>query len=248
MILIFIAINICFCNKNTDQLPSLKPSPEKLTISSLSNGLTDIDFIFSKIKIGDTDTVSFSIKNNSQGAIENLVYLVEICQDDVQSFSSCNIIVDGTLPGALPPGAESGKLHTWVNKGIELDKSRINVGIISKNSITNHPLANIYDNNYCVFVTEEIDNDYYGKVRGYILIDGTAIFRFEDISKNQYNAVGLFVNDTAFHGRIENDNTPILFKHDSIQAGSENLTFRLKLQTPINNTVIALFANTKSRY
>lgn len=161
MILIFIAINICFCNKNTDQLPSLKPPPEKLTISSLSNGLTDIDFIFSKIKIGDTDTVSFSIKNNSQGAIENLVYLVEICQDDVQSFSSCNIIIDGTLPGALLPGAESGTLHTWVNKGIELDKSLINVGIISKNTITSHPLANIYDNNYAVFVTEDIDNDYY---------------------------------------------------------------------------------------
>jgi hypothetical protein len=105
-----------------------------------------------------------------------------------------------------------------------------------------------------VFEATDPAENYYGNIRGYILADGTASFRLKGKADEYYNLEGNFTEMLSFNGRLMKDSQVLTpFALDSVgDPGSRKLidtahnalTFRLKLTTPINNTINSILSLT----
>jgi len=244
------------CNKNSNQLPPKEPPPQKLVISAKLNGLNTVDFIFEGNTAADSNSVVLYIKNNSTETINRLSYVVELCRAAEQTFDNCDLQLTDSIHNRILPGQTSDTLYKWSNKNIKLDSSLINVGIISADKISFNPLANAYENGYTVF---EGDDSLYGNVRGYILADGTATFRYKTIKSANYNAIGLFTPDkNAFSGMLSTSKETLSqFMLDSIDVSGtkrlivetkDSLQFRLKLHPHLADSTRSILTSLKKHF
>jgi hypothetical protein len=245
------------CNRNTDQLPARNAPPTELVISSKTEGLAQVDFIFHQTKNGSGDTVWLSIRNNTAAPIVNLKYIVELCKAVPQNYDNCDLQVQGLITDSIQSGKTSSTLFTWINRNIKLDTSLINTGVIAHNNLPPHPLANVYSNVYATFETAN-GVGYYGTVRGYVLADGQARFRVKGKDNDQFNAIGLFTQAIDFTGILHKENTLLTpFKLDFItvnggrqliDTANKRFTFRLALQKPIQDTIQSLLLFTQRNF
>lgn len=245
------------CNRNTDQLPPKKAPPAELIIPAKTNGLAQVDFIFHQTKNTTGDTVWLSIRNNSTAAITNLKYLVELCKAAPQNYDNCDLQIQGTISDSIHSGKTKEKVFTWTNRNIKLDTTLINVGVIAYSGLLPHPLGNVYSNIYAAFETSTAIG-YYGTVRGYVLADGTARFRLKGKNDDQFNAAGLFTQVVDYSGTLTKEGNILTpFALDSVTVGSNRMlidtannkfNFRLKLQTPIQDTIQSLMLFTQRNF
>ncbi|MBO9203382.1 MULTISPECIES: hypothetical protein [Niastella] len=252
-----IVVLLFSCNRNSDQLPPKKAPPTELVISSKTNGLAQVDFIFHQTRIASGDTVWLSIRNNTNAPIVNLKYIVELCKAVPQNYDNCDLQVHGLITDSIQSGQTRPKVFTWINRNIRLDSSLINTGVIAHNSLPPHPLGNVYSNIYASFETDS-EVGYYGTVRGYVLADGLARFRIKGKDNDQFNATGLFTQAFDFTGNLYKDNSLLTpFKLDSItvngnrqliDTANNKFNFRLALQKPVRDTIQSLLLFTQRNF
>ncbi|MGV3768000.1 MAG: hypothetical protein ACO1NW_17835 [Chitinophagaceae bacterium] len=246
------------CNKNTDQLPPKQVKPQELVKPALINGVQEVDFLFYKTTVPGSDTVWLKIRNNTPNALTSLRYVVEVCKAVPQHFDNCDLQITADLPGSLAAGETSEKLFQWVNKGISLDSTLINTGVISYSGLPLHPMANVYHNIYAAFETAPGQTGYFGLVRGYVLADGTGLFRLKGKNNELLNAAGYFPQTLAYEGLLKKDTEVISpFSLDSVEVNGTKLLFdtanqrfhfRLGLTAPLNDTIHSISIFTQRNY
>lgn len=251
---LYLGISAISCNKNSTQLPPIKAPQKELSVSAKINGLATVDLIFRQTQTATADTVWLSVKNTATASISNLQFVVELCKATPQQYDNCDLQVTRTLPDTIAPGGTVNNVYMWANKGIKLDAGLINTGIIAYTGLPPHPLADVYNNVYAVFEATDSAGNYYGNIRGYILADGTATFRLKGKADEYYNLEGNFTKMLSFNGRLMKDSQVLTpFALDSVgDAGSRKLVdttgdalkFRVKLTTPINNTINSILSLT----
>lgn len=253
---IILLFSLFGCDKNSNQLPARNAPPSKFTISAKLNGLSTIDFVFEQRTTKDGESVALYIQNNTSDTLHRLHYLIELCKAVEKTYDNCDLQLADSIREAIPPGKLSEKLYQWDNKNIRLDSNLITAGIIYADRIVPHPLANVYDNIYAAF---EGDAPLYAAVRGYILADGSTIFRYKTIKDENYNGRGLFTADkNVFNGNLANPKEPVAqFMLDSIEvAGTKKLIdesngtlqFRLKLNPHLNDSTRSILTLVKKYF
>lgn len=244
------------CNKNSNQLPRKNPPPEKLVITAKLNGLSTIDFVFEQHVTKDSNWVNLYIRNTTTDTLNRLHYLIELCKAAEKTYDTCDLQLIDSIRQNIPPGEISQIQYQWTNKNIKLDANLITAGIIYSDRTTLHPLANAYDNIYGTF---EGDAPVYAVVRGYILADGNATFRYKTIKGENYNAQGLFTADkNVFNGTLTNPKEHVAqFMLDSITVSSTKklidesngtLQFRLKLNPHLTDSTRSILTLVNKHY
>jgi hypothetical protein len=244
------------CNKNSLELPPVTVPANVLSVPAKLEGLAVLDFVFHQVKSSTGDSVWLTVKNTTQQDFSQLSVLAELCQATEQNYDNCNLQFDGLLP-ALAGGKESPVLATWINRDIQLDAKRINVGIISLANVSVNPVSGIYNNVYASFENADTIARYYGNIRGYIFADGNATFRMKTSSNTSYNATGLFTKMLAFNGVLfagatvvspfSLDSTGAAGSRKLLDTANHQLNFRMRLNTPLNDTIATILSNTQKK-
>lgn len=244
------------CNKNSLELPPLSPPKSELRLQAKVNGIAILEFVFEKTTISGGDTVWLSVKNVSGKELKDIRYVTELCAATLQNFDNCSMQFSDTIKTLNANGDAVGEMK-WINAGLVLDSHRINVGVLSIGGEASHPLNGIYGNVSASFEGEDTAVKYYGQVRGYVLADGAAVFRFKSAFTTNLNAIGLFSGMDAFDGKlITPDVKPITYRLDSIgTAGARKLidtsdgkcTFRLKFDGQLDDEIHSILSITSKQ-
>lgn len=223
---------ILACNKNTNQLPPVA-IPETTTVACFINGLETVDVILQQSKKTQNGGLEVWLKNVSSNNLSNIKVIVEVCKNRKESYDSCGLQYIVTA-SSLKANDTGGYQLIFQNNTISLKNDLITVGILYYDSVK-HPLSGYYTNNIARF--EKSSDTQNADIRGYILAEGSAVFRLKKYNNDTaYTIKGIFKDSAlvydAHYYKAGIETSPLIL--DSLKINNVN-----KMQYAFENNILS---------
>lgn len=232
---LFSAIAFISCNKNSLQLP-VPDKPRTFTKYCKLDGVEKVAIVFRQDNNDLDGNTSLEIKNLTGSPISDLKLCISTCEELPANYDNCTkqvlLFID-----TLFSNKSYTKQLTYLLPSLTIHENATDAGIISYKG-AEHIYSNIYSSIYAEYFINKVRVKH-GLVNGYVLADGTALFRLKK-DKEYYNITGTIPDSSLFINGYLNDATVV--ELDSLDGNKQfyynqgNLKFKLQLKSNISTT------------
>lgn len=205
------------CNKNSNELPPIVVPdilPNIIIKTCKYYGTPLVRVIVTDSLINKEHKISAKFINASDTDLTDLTIVLEIGKDSEINFDNC-VFLQNFQYDKLAKGDTITEKNITLSEKATLRNSNVNAGVIRYNG-RKMPISKLYtynspySANWAIFETDSTHAGTQGLVKGYVLADGNAVFRFKRYIKKDtavYNtATGCFFISPTIPTYVHNYN------------------------------------------